>query len=678
MLLGRGRFTFLAGVAIIPIALSTLGTFAARAAPTPHSELAEPAEFWFVEANEGQSAGGHAALRIGPRVYHLEHRGDGLIADRRTSPARFREIYAERGNRQIEAIHLALTPKEKQTLKRALATRFSARSRRLGALDALEDELRWLREIERSGAIEVEVPGLGLFADSATGSVCDRRSANAALASRLDALRATARSERERLTAALTRSPERPNPTRNEAALPGGRMRQLIHAVQKEVALKRIVGCDGVLRKGALIATETLLDAGPSDESPRDRDAWRLAEAALTARIGALLESPREDTGLPLLLTWARVLAARETLATGRVHVLSVFKESHDAARLPLAASSNSVEGELPEGWQERALELARARWQDARSRFNAADGPLEARMLGLERAHHRLRHLRAQTLHNPVRPESRSPSHAEGYAAARRTLPWPSRISLADVLSTRIAREEEAERLREIRAEELSYDLFARNCVTELRSLLATLQPAPAETEAGANLATRRETGVQAGSKAGGARLNRLSPMEILQGDFIPELVAARIENAFSDQPRRILPSARDRARTQARTATSSTFGKLALDAREFATFTSRTYAANQDDSRFVFFSDGPPAIRPLIGLANFTYGAAGALVGVLEAPFDRGVGLRRGIQGMIMSVPELFFFQVRQGSYRILPPVSGATPSPSAASKAESTETR
>jgi hypothetical protein len=220
----------------------------------------------------------------------------------------------------------------------------------------------------------------------------------------------------------------------------------------------------------------------------------------------------------------------------------------------------------------------------------------------------------------------------------------------------SRLSREKAAIALRRGLVGELQYGLFTRNCVTELSSALEMM------------LAREERTGAK---RLFAGHRGRLSPGEVVQGAFIPEVVALRIEAALATQPRRVLPSTRERALDEARETLGNSFSRMVFESREVIPLTSQTYRPNQDDSRFLLFADGPVALRPLIGIANLGYGVIASLFGVLEAPFDHGVGLRRGVQGIAMSIPELFFFQVRQGSYRVTPPRALA---PSAGS----TETR
>jgi hypothetical protein len=85
----------------------------------------------------------------------------------------------------------------------------------------------------------------------------------------------------------------------------------------------------------------------------------------------------------------------------------------------------------------------------------------------------------------------------------------------------------------------------------------------------------------------------------------------------------------------------------------RESNTITSTLYWRNSRDSVFVFFTDDVVVTRPVFGAANLVAGVAASAVGLATAPFDRGKLLRAGLRGAVFSLPELFFQNIRKGSF-------------------------
>ncbi len=77
---------------------------------------------------------------------------------------------------------------------------------------------------------------------------------------------------------------------------------------------------------------------------------------------------------------------------------------------------------------------------------------------------------------------------------------------------------------------------------------------------------------------------------------------------------------------------------------------------AYHSDDAFFVFFTDGDLVFRPVGGLFNTAAGIGQSIWGFLSWPFDAGRNLQSGAKGILMSLPELLFFNMRKGSYKYL----------------------
>ncbi len=92
----------------------------------------------------------------------------------------------------------------------------------------------------------------------------------------------------------------------------------------------------------------------------------------------------------------------------------------------------------------------------------------------------------------------------------------------------------------------------------------------------------------------------------------------------------------------------------------REFNTLSASHYKYNDQDSAFLFFTDEEVWNRPLLGAFNLLTGITVSLYGGFSLPFDSGKMLKNGVMGMLMSLPELAFFNIRKGSYKhLLPPM-------------------
>ncbi|HEB91581.1 MAG TPA: hypothetical protein ENI85_18545 [Deltaproteobacteria bacterium] len=623
-------------------------------------------EYWTIEANEGLSAGGHAAIRIDDTVYHVEHRGDGLIIDRRDDRHDFERTYRLMGNRSIGALSLDLPPAVEEELETILRRRYFERQQRTDRLAELEEDLRWLDLAIAKGGFEVEVPGAGLFDPEAGGCALPEARRRAERKARIVRNRGAGWLEgrlviaRRRLHEALGRvvagssgsdgglrradgvagrgmNREREAPDRD--ATRGGGLRDVVEAAQALEALEVVIACRGptegrllTVPPGALPAggidggDPTFGSDGPTTGTPRpSREPWQTIAEALEGNLSRLLASGRPDAGLAILLTWARLAALDRTLVTGVPTLLDPFAEPGSGG------VSRPIPGPLVPGQVAVARRILKGRLE----RLASEDGiPLEARLFGIERARHALVHAEAGELHaGAPRASPFRVTRANRYAAAILPLPWPGDARLRDLERRRDELAKAARRLRHRLDAELGYGLIDRNCVTELLTALDEALEADPGT-------------------ASFARDRRRDAAFTLS--FIPVVAGRVVRRHLPVASVREMPGWREERLARLRDEVGDS---LALRFRESNTLSTRTYWGAPDDSIFLFFSREPAWSRPIVGIPNLAVGMGAAVVGVLRAPFDRGWMLRRGLQGVLMSLPELFFFNIRKGSFVVVP---------------------
>jgi hypothetical protein len=599
-----------------------------------------PVEYWTIEPNEGQSAGGHAAIRVGEIVYHVEHRGDGLIADRRDSRQTFERRYRFRGNRSIDVLELDLPPEVERALAARLESRFFGRQQRLKALEGVEAEADWIEHAAETGHASILVPALGLLARGPSDCLESNRGvssvAKASLEARLSAgalSRHFARARREReeaLDSLLTQRLPASSlvPHADQGLEPGGVVRRLAEAFQVEVALEAIRDCRGV-DEARLVSFPGTVGARVSRPSPGERASWAEAREAQLDALVRLVESDRSDAGLALLLAWSRLLTLDHSLQSDELYVLdSLAEDARDAGRKRDAPR-------VPAEWLAAREMEAAEQAESARRELADESRLLESRLFRLEWAVHDLAHAREAESHRAPLASWQSPgSLAARYVAARRVLSWPADV---DPSVLRERGREARHRARDLRGEvraDLGYSLFTRNCVTEL---LDALDEALASDAAARDFARARKKDYEAGLA------------------FIPVVAGRVVERHAPVSAKRRLPSWREAE--LARLAEHGGSGWIAL--RESNALTSRTYRAHANDSTFLLFSQRPLWARPLAGILNLVTGIGASGVGILTAPFDHGRRFLRGVRGVTMSVPELFFFNIRKGSYPVAPPL-------------------
>jgi hypothetical protein len=199
-----------------------------------------------------------------------------------------------------------------------------------------------------------------------------------------------------------------------------------------------------------------------------------------------------------------------------------------------------------------------------------------------------------------------------------------------------------ESELFQEL-AEHYRYDLITRNCVTELFRTIdqALLEPDKAD----ADSSIQAEQVIKESMKRLGGNISA-------SYNFIPFVSFQSVQDHYNVTTSVLLDSYRSQqlAKLYARN------NGLMVALRESNTFSSTLYTYNPDDAFFVFFTDDSLALRPVFGLFNTSAGMGQSLLGLLSWPFDAGRNLKSGATGVLMSLPELLFFNMRKGSYKYL----------------------
>src|SRR5262249_48288438 len=124
-------------------------------------------DYLYIEANEGGSSGGHAAIRFGSETYHFQHERPGVIRLRRDGSGHFRYAYGVLANRAIHVSHIAVAEATSSELRRRFAERLLIERRLFEQRDALGDDRALLEHLlaRRRGAPSrtIALRGAGFF-----------------------------------------------------------------------------------------------------------------------------------------------------------------------------------------------------------------------------------------------------------------------------------------------------------------------------------------------------------------------------------------------------------------------------------------------------------------------------------------------------------------------------------
>lgn len=575
------------------------------------SAAAESIDFVHVEGNVGGASGGHSALRLGEIVFHYQHDGDvfRLVREPWTT---FRLEY---GGFQNRPLHIAQVPVETHVFDQVrdhLSLLHLTQVRRLRARLAARRDSRLLEALtgRTSG---VPVTAAGLLDPSRAGNPDAeelRIRVEAGRSGELQARLVDTRRELREATRALQRRPTATGPARVRDAL-----------ALREALLALIEG-HGLADDALVDAAREGIELAPLSTGER-RALTRFADR-LTARVWALLDSPRPDRGVALLRLQARWLAVRRSLAEGRWLALDPYGD-----RPPTISAADARQRK-----REFAAYAEQGRVLLKEQRRQVLVGVPEAAGFSL------LEGLLARTV------EAARGAQGEAIRDARELLP-PSRSREIEITAALAGqRPEQALALAQERERAVSsdlqrrygYDLLTRNCSTELqRALVEALARSGPGTE-------RRALG------------GSLAPSEGL--GFIPWRYFRQVVARYAVAKVERLPSSRERLLADLYTRSNRWRTYL----REANVLSSRLYTPRDRDGSFLFFTDDARWLRPLYGAANLLVGLGDASLGVLVSPFDRGRRFLRGARGALFSLPELAFANIRKGSFDLstLPPLA------------------
>jgi hypothetical protein len=602
----------------------TLTAGVARAELSPARP--QPVEFVTVAANTGAASGGHAALRVGERVYHYQTGHERLLRLERESWPLFQHRYAVFDNRSLRISRLTLDPEAQQRIEARLARLYAVQGRHFDRLDALALELRWL---EALGAVRgtLRLRGLGLLAADARGDpdalrlreALEARHGAGFLAREIAAVEAALR---EHALEVSHLGSAHPKPGRYPEGTTIGAERLRDRLLLRE-ALQ-------ALDQGRPVATGALLDPAAAGAglslADAEREGLERFVATLEASALRLVRSRRPDRGFPLILLLARYQAARRSLDAGRLLVLDPVPD--DAEVIPLETIRRYAPGLEP------LATHARRDYLDLRTRLLSSPTLDERGYNHLETATSRY-----VTLQAAARGSGAVRVWADGPLVPSRSgllVVPPIQVDLAlreQALAT--ARSNQT-RYRTALREAYGYRLLRHNCATELVRALRSAFPGEHEPE----------------DALGG----NLRPGEGL--GFIPGALGRQVARRWAVAETREVPSHRKR-----RVSDLARQGRPAwVHLRESNTWTATAYEASTHDDAFLWFTDGPIPARPAQGAFNLGYGLLHAIVGVVALPVDGGRRALAGLRGAFYSLPELAGFNIRKGRYEVLPVAESA----------------
>ena len=553
-------------------------------------------DFLYINANAGEAAGGHTALRLGDAVFHYQFFPDASFLLVRDPWDSFRFLYNDLHNRSIAIASLPFDLSVAVKIRNHFTELLIAQQDFIDGFEALHQEKQLVEQLV-DGNLQLSVDCLGFFnekEDPVLQAILPRELLVPGL------LEILADEANEAFWEAVRGL--------NDGERPGNSFQEIL--AWRE-ALR-------VLLNGQTLKPDALIRPMKQERSLSVCEKEILVNFGenLLHSLTKLLHSTRPDRGKALLLQIARYLTVQQSLTEGALLTLDpFFKEiqvvelsDEDMEKGQLETLKNNL---LKQATTRRELFFQEVRHPEIAYSLMETSRARAWELAKVSDANRSVRILVKVTL--PTRP-----------GVVSFEFPRYQKKNLEKVLR---GLEQELSDLQKKREELYGYNLIWRNCATELIRALNSTFP---DQKTG-----RRDLG------------GWLEPDHGLV--FIPFLFYDQSLAAYSLQNEVFLQARRLRNLNKL----YSQENDLLVWLRESNTLSSTIYQSRSKDTPFLFFTDDSLFLRPVQGVFNILYAALYGVVGVVSLPFDGGDSFNQAARGVFYSLPELLFGNIRKGSY-------------------------
>lgn len=612
-------------------------------------------------ANEGNSAGGHTAIRFDNETFHFQHESSGIIRLQRLKSPTFDHVYAVLGNRPIWESWIEVSAETFTLLLDGFTQMFLIQDEQQRILASLRSDIalfeQLLADAQNSGTSPHKagfpLRGLGYFlADDVPAAVAhsgELLPSGSQSIRRLKSLVSSVYGENF-ISLRIAEAQAAIRTLQLHAASVDAQILSVDLYPQFSDSASAAYG-DAQAALSALQLLQTgsgLLDGrywpssgGRFELSSEESLLLGSFADRLTSDLLQLLNSSRSDWGFPFIVGMARLAVIETSLKAGKLLFLNVFPDSPERSSLQNKKGSCYLPAMIAE--TERQFELKRQAFFSSRE-------VREADFAALEVLGNKLMELEYSFIHG-VLPRQLPDTPLPARPARPTPMPMPA--------MTVVELQQELEAARRVKKEYslalaslYGYDLLQRNCVTGIFAYINRIlaQASPIKNGTGQ---------FKASDIARAESLQRLGGyVDPSQGlNFIPAISAAEVDACYRVTDKRKQPSYRARRLEEMKKHESS----LLVFLRESNTLTSTIYQHPPQDSPFLFFTDDTLLLRPVFGLFNLLTGFGQTLLGLAALPVEGSNRLSLGVKGILFSLPELAFVNLRKGSMEYIAETDG-----------------
>lgn len=584
------------------------------------SASARTFQYLYLEANEGTASGGHVAVQFDDEVFHYQY-SEGLTRLTKDSRDSFEFDYRFLQNRGLHVADIAVTDDQFGLLQEGFKRQYWDQDRQFKQIQVLKNDQLLLEHFlttDQSPASwiinsKLSLPGAGLFYSGedfsdlpATPGNCDTQQAATNILTQLK-IRLQTEHGAEILKLRrqqITESIRALSPAGSEQAY-----RQQTYRLSERYsdAVNGLLAIQAIQDVRALKGS-VCHELNQSLTSQQQRVLQDYQQQLLKSA-STLINSKRPDWGQALFVTLARLIVIQKTLDSGQWVFLDDFVTDAkliDTSNYPNQTETLNRQQQLAaEHWQQQGQELQHNALNDLKyTDLELAANRYYEWQNGLRL--HRLRFQGQQAL--PLKsiplPLLIRPDISPTQLRANITILQ----SLIPQLSSELA-------------QDYGYQLLTHNCVTELS---ANIDRAIAEQNS----------------------------IDLISSNFqfVPFIAFTSLDQKYTVSAIHDLPSYRHQQLAKQYDQDFPPWVFL----RESNILSAELYQYNPDDAAFLFFTDDSFLLRPVFGAVNTLTGLGQSLLGLWAWPEDDGARLSNGTRGVLMSLPELTFINIRKGSYK------------------------
>lgn len=566
-----------------------------------------------MDANTGQSSGGHSALRFEDTVFHFQHYPDEIFRAVREPYDLFSYSYNIFSNRTSKIARIALSEKQYDKIQDGFDRVSVIQFKHLSNLESLRTDRKFFHQISHPER-KVKIRSLGYFSPKSSSlwsskireEMETRLGKNwlGSLRSRLKAELDTALAENRFETSSVL-----PLVAKGKYPFYKNGPSSWFHSrIEKLAALE-------ILSGGFGLSEESIFPSASGALSDDEESKLRFLQESLFQNCIHLLEKNEADWGKTFLVNLARIQVLEKSFESNRAYFLVSFPEQTESISYrTLSENRDSIRNDV-----EILLQAAK----DLRENFGIADAISEEKYGLWEDLENRDWELRTGlsrgiSIRNTF--ERLSPNLPGDWVYS---FPIPDKEKLARY--SKIAEKRENEYYESLK-KFYFFQLVRRNCTTEIFEVIGE---------------TLSEEEYRA------ALGERIIPSRSIS--FIPFAGYDSIVEKWNPEEEKTELSYRKESLQKMREKENA----LLVFLRESNTLSSEIYRSNSEDSSFLFFTDDIVLTRPVYGIFNLGWSIGNFGLGIFTLPFDKGKRLEDGLNSALFSFPELFFFNVRKGSF-------------------------